>query len=63
VAVHIEPEPTEEERQAILAALAAAAAGAGRNPRPSLLVEEAECAAAVEIIQPDPPMSPSAPSA
>jgi hypothetical protein len=60
--VRIDPEPTEQERQLILAALAASAANDGRNLPPPFLVEEA-CAVAVEIIPPALPTSPSVRSA
>jgi hypothetical protein len=60
--VRIQPEPSEEERQAILAALAANGDEDGRNLSPPFVVEEA-CAAAVEIIPPALPTSRSARSA
>jgi hypothetical protein len=60
--VRIDPEPSADERQAILAALTANAARAGRNlPAPFAVLEA--CVAAAETIQPGPPTSPSAPSA
>jgi hypothetical protein len=59
VDVRIEPEPTEEERLAILAALAV---DTGRN-HPAVLSVEVTCAVDAENIQPGPPKSPSAPSA
>jgi hypothetical protein len=59
VDVRIDPEPTEEERLAILAALAA---GNGRT-HPALLPVEMACAVDAENTQPGPPKSPSARSA
>jgi hypothetical protein len=60
--IRITPEPTDDERRAILAALAAATAPDGRNLPAPFAVEE-PCAVAVETIQPGLPTSPSAPSA
>jgi hypothetical protein len=59
VDVRIEPEPTEEERLAILAALAADS----DRTHPAVLSVEVTCAADAENIQPGPPTSPSARSA
>jgi hypothetical protein len=60
--VRIQPEPTDEERQVILAALAAGGAEGSRNLPPPFVVEEA-CAVAVEIIPHALPTSRSARSA
>jgi hypothetical protein len=57
--VRIEPEPSDEERRAILAALTSPD---GRNLPAPFVVDEA-CAVAVEIIPPALPTSRSAPSA
>jgi hypothetical protein len=58
VDVRIDPEPTEEERLAILAALALET----RNHPAGSSVDLA-CAVDAENIQPGPPTNPSAPSA
>jgi len=57
------PEPTEDERQAIVAALAAASVDAGRTSPAAWVVDPSPCVAAAETTLPVQPTSRSAPSA